>query len=127
MIPPLRKTVAAVLLLTIAVATVVIVRTLGARSPQAVPATARQINLDRLAAAGRLAALARLPTVSWGDVSRRDVKAFDEVRPLLAASFPRVHQTLTVEPIARWSLLYTWQGRRNDLAPILLTAHLDVV
>lgn len=127
MIPLLRKTVAAVLLLTLALAAAVLVRTLGARSRQVVPATARPLNLDRQAAVGRLSALVRLPTVSWGDASRRDVKAFDDVRPLLAASFPRVHQALTVEPIARWSLLCTWHGRRSDLPPILLTAHLDVV
>src|SRR5262245_37706193 len=117
MIPLLRKTVAALLVLTIALATAVIVRTLGALSRQVVPATELQLNLDRLAAAGRLSALARLPTVSWGEASRRDVKAFDAIRPLLTASFPRVHQALTAEPIARWSLLYTWQGRRSDLAP----------
>jgi carboxypeptidase PM20D1 len=127
MIPLLRKTVVAGLLLMLGLATAVLVRALGARSRQAIPGTAPQLKLDRVAAAGRLAALTRLPTVSWGDAPRRDVKAFDDIRPLLAASFPRVHQTLTVEPIARWSLLYTWQGRRSDLAPVLLTAHLDVV
>jgi carboxypeptidase PM20D1 len=104
-----------------------LVRTRRLHSPQVRPGSPAPIALDLPAASERLAALVRLPTISWGDASRRDTATFDQIEPTLATGFPRVQQALTKERIARWSLLYTWPGRTPELAPIILAAHLDVV
>ena len=102
-------------------------RTIRLRSAQVAPAMPAPIALDAQAAAGRLAALIRVPTVSWGDVSKRDIGAFDRIQQVLDDSFPRVHRQLAREVVAQWSLLYIWRGQRPDLPPIILTSHLDVV
>src|SRR5262249_2299499 len=45
----------------------------------------------------------------------------------LAATYPHAHAALAREKIGAASLLYTWAGSDASLAPIVLTAHLDVV
>jgi carboxypeptidase PM20D1 len=122
-----RNTVGLVTVLLLALVTAGLTRTLRLQSPQVDPGTSPSLNVEMSAAAARLASLVRLPTISWGDPSRRDVEAFDDVQQVLTASFPRVDRTLTRESIARWSLLYSWRGTRDDLPPIILTSHLDVV
>jgi carboxypeptidase PM20D1 len=127
MIRLFRKPVAVLASLLAVVIAAGALRTVDLRSPQPAPGQPAQIAIDSPSAAERLAALVRLPTISWGDASRRDEKAFDAVAPLLRSSFPLVHQHLTVESIGRWPLLYTWKGTRADLPPLIFCAHLDVV
>src|SRR5260221_14550053 len=100
-----RNTVGLIALLAALTALTGLVRAGRLRSPQVRPGQPAAIALDLPAASERLAALVRLPTISWGDVSKRDADVFDRVQPLLAASFPRVRQALTHEHISRWSLL----------------------
>ena len=54
-------------------------------------------------------------------------RALIELHAYLERAFPRVHASLRREVIGEYSLLYTWKGERNDLKPIALLAHLDVV
>jgi carboxypeptidase PM20D1 len=122
-----RTTVGLIAALVLVFLAIGLVRTAGMRSHQVAPAYPAPVVLDAAAAAERLAALIRVPTVSWGDASKRDAGAFDRIVQLLDDSFPRVHAQLTREVIARWSLLYEWRGQRLDLPPIILTSHLDVV
>ena len=51
---------------------------------------------------------------------RNSAKHFKEMYPLL-------HQTLKCEIVKNRSLLYTWEGTRPELKPILIMAHQDVV
>ncbi|MBE0596893.1 MAG: M20/M25/M40 family metallo-hydrolase [Desulfuromonadales bacterium] len=83
--------------------------------------------VDAEAAIGRLAALLRVPTISWQESERFDPEAFRQLHRLLAQEFPRVHAALQQETIAGLSLLYSWPGSEPSLAPILLMAHQDVV
>ncbi len=46
---------------------------------------------------------------------------------MLEETYPLVHQKLKREVINGYSLLYTWQGSRPDLEPVMLMAHQDVV
>jgi len=123
----LRNTVAVVAGAVLVLAAVATVRAVRMRSRQVTPAVAASVAIDPVAAANRLAAIVRVPTISWGDASRRDTTAFDGIVNILSESFPNVHRTLSREAFARWSLLYTWAGSRSDLSPIILTSHLDVV
>ena len=78
-------------------------------------------------AAERLAAAVRIPTISWGFANPPGGNRFPELHALLQTSFPRAHAALQRETVAESSLIYTWPGSDASLAPILLTAHQDVV
>lgn len=113
--------------IVVVLALVAIVRALLLSSPQVAPGTPSSIAVDIDAAAQRLATGLSIPTVSWGDVSRRDTAAFDALHRHLTESFPRVAASLKRETLATYSLLYTWVGTRGDLPPLVFLAHLDVV
>ena len=46
---------------------------------------------------------------------------------MLEETYPLVHQKLKREVVNGYSLLYTWQGSRADLEPVMVMAHQDVV
>ena len=66
-------------------------------------------------------------TVSTGDYATQDMRPFADFMAWLAREYASVYAALSVEVIADYTLLFTWQGRDASLAPILLTAHYDVV
>jgi carboxypeptidase PM20D1 len=80
-------------------------------------------------AAGHLASLVQIPTVSSWDPQYIDHDAFARHRAALAAFYPRVH-ALQSEPSGDHGLLYRWPGRgRQDVLhpyPVVLMAHQDV-
>jgi carboxypeptidase PM20D1 len=123
----MRRLLVAALTAIVVVGAIGAVRAMRLRSTQVPPATPASIDVDGLAAAERLAAALRFPTISWGDASRRDAAAFDALHAHLRQSFPRVTARLDVEAIDTHSLLYTWRGTQPSLPPVLLLAHLDVV
>ncbi|RZL97529.1 MAG: M20 family peptidase [Variovorax sp.] len=96
-------------------------------APTADVADGEPVAVDLPAAARRLGAAVRLPTVSAPDGGARDEAAFDRLHALLAAEFPRVHATLTREVVGRKALLYTWAGSDVSARPVALMAHQDVV
>jgi len=75
----------------------------------------------------RLSAAIQIKTVSYGTASPPDENNFPAFHQLLQDSFPLTHAALKREIVNGSSLLYTWQGSDPSLAPILLTAHMDVV
>jgi len=95
-------------------------------APAAPGAAGSAVELDADGAVQRLAAALRLQTVSHEDRAQVDLATFAALAAQLRQGFPRVHQALTVESVGP-SLLYTWPGRDPAGAPIILTAHMDVV
>jgi len=91
-----------------------------------VAAPVAPLALDADAAVRRLAEALRIPTVSYEDRARIDPGALDAFVGLLQSSFPLVHKALKREGVGK-SLLFTWAGRDAAAAPIILTAHMDVV
>ena len=87
------------------------------------PATPIQIDVD--AAAQRLSRAIRHRTVSPVDSASQ--AEFERFHAFLTESFPALHKRLVRETVNQHSLLYTWQGTRTELKPILLLAHMDVV
>jgi carboxypeptidase PM20D1 len=75
----------------------------------------------------RLAEAVRFETVSHQDDADFEQAPFDAFRAWMAASYPNVHASLSLERVGRASLLYHWPGRDASLAPILLASHMDVV
>jgi carboxypeptidase PM20D1 len=79
------------------------------------------------AAIQRLSRSIQFRTVSFDEAEKNDYSAFDSLHQFIEASFPLIHQNLKKEVVNRYSLLYTWKGKNEDLKPVILYAHLDVV
>ncbi len=93
--------------------------------PAMVQCAWEETDLD--AAVDRLAGAIPMPTISHDDPRRVVPEAFHSLRDHLTNSFPLVHEHLTRDVVGMSGLLYTWRGTDPDAAPILLSAHLDVV
>ncbi|KAI1122264.1 hypothetical protein F5Y10DRAFT_287307 [Nemania abortiva] len=75
--------------------------------------------------------LVRIPSICYDDLGDFDDderwKPFYDIPIVLKETYPLVHEYATVDTVNRFGLVYTVQGSEKDLAPILLTAHQDVV
>ncbi|MCX5848859.1 MAG: M20 family peptidase [Deltaproteobacteria bacterium] len=111
----------------IAVASVVIFRsvTISSRQVQSIPANS--IILDTKVLAGRLGMAVQFQTISYEDRARFNEAQFKGFQKFLEQAFPKVHAAMTKEIVGDYSLLYTWKGRDDKELPILLAAHMDVV
>ncbi|OPL17928.1 MAG: hypothetical protein AVO35_07150 [Candidatus Aegiribacteria sp. MLS_C] len=69
----------------------------------------------------------QLPTVSRQPGEGTDMEPFLATGRLLRELFPRVHAKCRLETVGGASLLFTLEGRDPVLAPVMMTAHLDVV
>ncbi|HEY2587247.1 MAG TPA: M20 family peptidase [Tepidisphaeraceae bacterium] len=79
------------------------------------------------AMAAHLAEAIHRKTVSFEDPSKLDAAAFEGLHAFLRTAYPRIHDTLHLDEVGRFSLLYTWRGSDPTLGPVLLLAHQDVV
>jgi carboxypeptidase PM20D1 len=66
-------------------------------------------------------------TISFADAALFDTAAFRGFHRYLKSTYPAVHEELTLQVIANYSLLYKWTGSDPSLAPYVLMAHQDVV
>jgi carboxypeptidase PM20D1 len=122
----LRRFLVALAAAALALLAVVVTRAARVPRRQPPPLVAARVAVDGEAAAQRLAAAIRIPTVSLADAPpARGV--FAALHRHLEASFPLTHRALTREVVGGASLLYTWRGSEPSLPPIVLAAHLDVV
>lgn len=76
---------------------------------------------------GSFSRILQLPTVSRQPGAGTDIVPFLDTGRLLRELFPRVHEVCLLETVAGASLLFTLTGRDQGLAPVMMTAHLDVV
>lgn len=86
-----------------------------------------EISIDTNQVANHLAKSLQFQTVSYQDPNRFDGQAFLGLQNFLEEMFPQTHQLLKKEIINKYSLLYEWAGSNENLQPILLMAHQDVV
>jgi carboxypeptidase PM20D1 len=86
----------------------------------------KDIVIDKMDAAQRLAGAIRIQTVSRANAPMAG-DAFLQFHAYLEKTFPAIYHTLTRETVNGYSLLYTWMGKDPKLQPILLLAHIDVV
>jgi carboxypeptidase PM20D1 len=85
------------------------------------------VAVDDQQVAEHLAASIRFKTVPLDDKGTPDPKAFKQLHQMLEKTYPLVHSKLKREVVNGFSLLYTWQGSRVDLEPVMVMAHQDVV
>lgn len=84
------------------------------------------VEVDVEDAAERLAGVIQLETISK-ERDTFDLDPFKKLHTKLEELYPLVHQKMKREVISDASLLFTWEGKRKDLNPILFAAHQDVV
>ncbi len=111
-------------LLVLALAVVLLVRTLtlGSRQVEAVPVP--KVAFDEAQAASRLAGAIGFRTVFTADGA--SAAAFVAFRDYLQSSWPTVYAKLEHEAVGD-SLLFTWKGSDPSLPAVVLMAHQDVV
>jgi carboxypeptidase PM20D1 len=116
-------------ILTILVLTLVfvVVRTIIFQRSQGSVEKIEGIAVDDKRVAENLAACIRCKTVPLNEKGKPDPKAFQQLHKMLEKTYPLVHQKLKREVVSGYSLLYTWQGSRPDLEPVMVMAHQDVV
>ena len=66
-------------------------------------------------------------TISFSEEAVPDSTAFFGFHRFLKETFPKVHETLDLEKISTYSLVYTWKGSSTSKKPIILMSHMDVV
>ena len=123
----MRKWLALLGGVVLALALVVGAKTVLTPSRQVAVAPARPVAVDAAAVSGRLADAVRLKTVA----SPADVDAnageFLALQAHLQATFPKAHAVLRREVIGKYGLLYTWAGSAPQAPAMALMAHQDVV
>ena len=122
-----KKILGALLALFLLLAAVLAVNTLRKGSRQLPVEPLAPVAVDEAAAAQRLGAAVRLPTISARDDAQLSADQFQALHALLAQQFPRVHAQLQREVVGGVSLLYTWKGTDPQAKPVALLAHQDVV
>ena len=73
----------------------------------------------------RLAQAVQLPTVS--SESKVDTTNYEKLDSFISKNYPLLDSLLQKEKINNFSYIYKWQGKKANLNPVLLAAHLDVV
>ena len=84
-------------------------------------------NVDAKRCQEHLSKAISIPTISYPDKEKIDFTQFDKFHAFLEEAFPLIHKNLKKEVIQEASLIYHWKGTRDDLEPIALLAHQDVV
>jgi carboxypeptidase PM20D1 len=96
------------------------------RPPEVSPEPADLDGLDAGAAAGRLAELVGIPTISSREPAEVDSAAFETFRRRLVELYPHTHRVLDREVLGDGALLYRWSSGSAE-QPMVLMAHYDVV
>jgi carboxypeptidase PM20D1 len=93
------------------------------------PVKAETITLTAISdsAIQHLSKAVQFPTISWSDSSAIDSAAFTGFGSFLEKAYPLVHQHLTKTMINQFSFVFEWKGQNNEMAPIVIMGHYDVV
>lgn len=91
-----------------------------------VPALAKEdINVERYRQ--NLSKAVQFKTISYRETERVDWKEFEKFHKFLDEAYPLIKKNLEKEIVPPANLLYRWKGKRDDLKPIAMLAHQDVV
>jgi carboxypeptidase PM20D1 len=119
-----------VLLVVIALAAAMAVRTLQYAPPEEAPPSridVAAIDLDEAGVLRRLGEAVQFRTVSKEPPEPIDVDEFEAFLAWLPESYPRVFEAVEAERVGGYTLLLRWPGAEPALAPVLFAGHYDVV
>ena len=123
----MRKLLALLGLVVLALAVVVGAKTLLMPSRQLAVAAVTPVVVDGAAASARLGAAVRFKTIASLEDADASAAEFAGLHAHLQASFPKAHAVLKREVIGKHGLVYTWAGSDSSAPGIGLMAHQDVV
>ena len=122
----LKKLLLLFLVFFLAVFSVAIVRTFMHVATQIDSVELSQVQIDKTKVSNNLAASIRFKTISYQDIAKFPKKEFENFIRWAALTYPEFHQATQLEQLD-YSLLFKWEGRDTNLAPILFEGHHDVV
>ena len=96
-------------------------------SNQVTVADIKPVVVNTASSVPMLSKAVQLRTISHIDPEKIDPAQFIAFHKFLKNSYPNLHNSLRLDTINDYSLLYKWQGSDPDLEPVLLIAHQDVV
>ena len=122
----LKKLLLSFVLIIGALLSIAFVRTLMHIAPEPSDNVGVIADIDGEAAINNLAASIRFKTISHQDKEKFSPQEFEGFIKWAADTYPEFHSAMQLEML-EYTLLFKWEGSDNSLAPILLTAHYDVV
>ena len=122
----LKKLLLSFVLIIGALLSIALVRTLMHIAPETSVNLGVIADIDGEAAINNLAASIRFKTISHQDKEKFSPQEFEGFIKWAADTYPEFHSAMQLEML-EYTLLFKWEGSDNSLAPILLTAHYDVV
>lgn len=114
-------------ILIFVVLSIVLIQTARFTSQKVHVEPALDIAIDGQISAEHLARAIQFQTISYQDPAMFNRSEFLAFHHFLEKTFPRVHSSLKKEVVEDFSLLFTWEGEDQELKPILLMAHMDIV
>lgn len=128
----MKKILLGVATVALVLVAVILVRTISYTAEPLTGAAEKKHAIDGQLLAQRLSQAIQFRTIS-SQLSELPTQAqFEGFIDWLAKTYPEVHSAmppahLGKKPEQPYTLLFTWPGKRQDLAPLLLSAHYDVV
>ncbi len=123
----MRKLLALLGLVVLALAVVVGAKTLLMPSRQLAVAAVKPVVVDGAADSARLGAAVRFKTIASLVDADANATEFAGLHAHLQTSFPKAHAVLKRELVGNYGLVYTWPGSDVTVPGIGLMAHQDVV
>ena len=121
-----KKLLLSFVLIVGALLSIAFIRTLMHSAPEPTVNVGLTADIDGEAATNNLAASIRFKTISHQDKEKFSPQEFEGFIKWAADTYPEFHSAMQLEML-EYTLLFKWEGSDNSLAPILLTAHYDVV
>ena len=121
-----KKLLLSFVLIVGALLSIALIRTLMHSAPKPTVNVGLTADIDGEAATNNLAASIRFKTISHQDKEKFSPQEFEGFIKWAADTYPEFHSAMQLEML-EYTLLFKWEGSDNSLAPILLTAHYDVV
>ena len=121
-----KKLLLSFVLIVGALLSIALIRTLMHSAPEPTVNVGSTADIDGEAAINNLAASIRFKTISHQDKEKFSPQEFEGFIKWAADTYPEFHSAMQLEMLEH-TLLFKWEGSDNSLAPILLTAHYDVV
>mgnify|MGYP003687730101 FL=1 len=121
-----KKLLLSFVLIVGALLSIALIRTLMHSAPKPTVNVGLTADIDGEAATNNLAASIRFKTISHQDKEKFSPQEFEGFIKWAADTYPEFHSAMQLEMLEH-TLLFKWEGSDNSLAPILLTAHYDVV
>ncbi|MDA9141712.1 M20 family peptidase [Gammaproteobacteria bacterium] len=121
-----KKLLLSFVLIVGALVSIALIRTLMHSAPEPTVNVGLTADINGEAATNNLAASIRFKTISHQDKEKFSPQEFEGFIKWAADTYPEFHSAMQLEML-EYTLLFKWEGSDNSLAPILLTAHYDVV